>query len=46
VIGENHADTYLDYQEAVNQLEIYKKNLIEFHYGQIMSTRNFTLKKI
>jgi hypothetical protein len=46
VIGENSPDTYLDYNEALDHLERYKKELVEFYYGQIMFTRNFTLKKI
>lgn len=46
VIGENQADTYLDYQEAVNQLEKYKRDLVEFYYGQIVFTRSFEIKKI
>lgn len=46
VVGENQADTYLDYNEAIDQLEKCKKDLVEFYYGQIMFTRDFTLKKI
>jgi hypothetical protein len=46
VQGGNDPDTYLDYDEAIKQLEKYKNNLVEFHYNQIMLTRNQVLKKI
>jgi hypothetical protein len=46
VQGENQPDTYLDYGEALVALDKYKKDLVEFYYGQIMFTRGFTLKKI
>jgi len=46
VIGEDSDNTYLDYDEAIKQLEKNKRELIEFYYTEILNIRNFTLKKI
>lgn len=45
-IGEYVEGTYLDYDEAKGQLEKFKHDMIEHHYGEIMKTRKLELKKI
>jgi hypothetical protein len=45
-LGEYDECTYADYNEAHKQLQKYKHDLVEYHYGEIMKIRNMELKKI
>ena len=44
--GTNEINTYIDYDEARNVMEKYKRDLLEFHYKKILDLKKIQLVKI